>query len=107
MASRILIKDNIETGDPLPTTAGSHALEHSARSVAPLTVRAGAAGAVILGRTNLSEWTNFLSTRAYGSPWHITVLVTLRGGSSRVIPGRLHQLVIRSTNGQETTRLNR
>ena len=60
----ILIKDNIETGDPLPTTAGSYALEHSVRSDAPLTARLRAAGAVILGKTNLSEWANFRSTRS-------------------------------------------
>jgi amidase len=60
----ILIKDNIETGDPLPTTAGSYALEHSLRADAPLTARLRAAGAVILGKTNLSEWANFRSTHS-------------------------------------------
>lgn len=60
----ILLKDNIETGDPLPTTAGSYALEHSMRSDAPLAARLRAAGAVILGKTNLSEWANFRSTRS-------------------------------------------
>ncbi len=58
----VLIKDNIETAGPLPTTAGSLALAanvsgHDALLVAGL--RAG--GAVILGKTNLSEWANIRS----------------------------------------------
>ena len=60
----ILLKDNIESSDPLPTTAGSYALAHSMRSDAPLAARLRAAGAVILGKTNLSEWANFRSTRS-------------------------------------------
>jgi amidase len=60
----ILLKDNIESGDPLPTTAGSYALEHSMRPDAPLAARLRAAGAVILGKTNMSEWANFRSTRS-------------------------------------------
>ena len=60
----ILIKDNIATGDPLPTTAGSYAFEHSMRADAPLAARLRAAGAVMLGKTNLSEWANFRSTRS-------------------------------------------
>lgn len=55
----ILIKDNIDTKDPLPTTAGSLALKDNFRSVdAPVVARLRAAGAVILGKTNLSEWAN-------------------------------------------------
>ena len=59
----LLIKDNIETADPLPTTAGSLALagNRSGRD-APLVARLRAAGAVILGKTNLSEWANIRST---------------------------------------------
>jgi len=60
----ILLKDNIETSDPLPTTAGSYAFEHSMRSDAPLAARLRAAGAVVLGKANLSEWANFRSTRS-------------------------------------------
>ena len=59
----LLIKDNIETADPMPTTAGSLAL---ARNIthrdAPVVARLRAAGAVILGKTNLSEWANFRSS---------------------------------------------
>jgi amidase len=61
----ILIKDNIETNDPLATTAGSFALagsQHTADS--PLAARLRAAGAIVLGKSNLSEWANFRSTHA-------------------------------------------
>ncbi len=58
----ILLKDNIETADKVATTAGSRAL---ARNVtgrdAPLAHRLRAAGAIILGKTNLSEWANIRS----------------------------------------------
>jgi amidase len=61
----ILIKDNIETKDPMPTTAGSLALaENFTGRDAPLVARLRAAGAIILGKTNLSEWANIRSTRA-------------------------------------------
>ncbi|MDB5584261.1 MAG: amidase [Bradyrhizobium sp.] len=55
----ILIKDNIETQDPMPTTAGSLALkDNMAGRDAPAIARLRAAGAIILGKTNLSEWAN-------------------------------------------------
>jgi len=58
----ILIKDNIETRGPLPTTAGSLALKDNVTNRdAPLIARLRAAGAVILGKTNLSEWANIRS----------------------------------------------
>ena len=58
----ILIKDNIETEGPLPTTAGSLALlANVPQRDAPLVARLRAAGAVILGKTNLSEWANMRS----------------------------------------------
>lgn len=58
----ILLKDNIETADPLPTTAGSLALQLNVTGRdAPLVARLRAAGAVVLGKTNLSEWANFRS----------------------------------------------
>jgi amidase len=58
----VLIKDNIETRE-LPTTAGSLALRHNmTRRDAPLVARLRAEGAVILGKTNLSEWANIRST---------------------------------------------
>ncbi|HVO08814.1 MAG TPA: amidase [Burkholderiaceae bacterium] len=59
----LFIKDNIETADPLPTTAGSLALAaNRGGRDAPLVARLRAAGAVILGKTNLSEWANIRST---------------------------------------------
>lgn len=59
----LLIKDNIASLDPLPTTAGSLALSGAFHAVdAPLVARLRAAGAIILGKTNLSEWANFRST---------------------------------------------
>jgi amidase len=65
----ILIKDNIETADPMPTTAGSLALQDNVTNRdSPLVARLRAAGAVILGKTNLSEWANFRSN-ASTSGW--------------------------------------
>jgi amidase len=61
----VLIKDNIESAGPLPTTAGSLALAGNVTNRdAPLVARLRAAGAVILGKTNLSEWANIRSTRS-------------------------------------------
>ncbi|WP_438823013.1 amidase [Novosphingobium cyanobacteriorum] len=58
----LLVKDNIETADPMPTTAGSLALKGNVTGRdAPVVARLRAAGAVILGKTNLSEWANIRS----------------------------------------------
>ena len=60
----ILLKDNIETAD-MPTTAGSLALIGNAPGRdAPLVTRLRDAGAVILGKTNLSEWANIRSSNS-------------------------------------------
>ncbi|WP_426027666.1 amidase [Brevundimonas sp. TWP2-3-4b2] len=60
----ILLKDNIETRD-MPTTAGSLALSSNAPGRdAPLVARLRAAGAVVLGKANLSEWANIRSTNS-------------------------------------------
>ncbi len=65
----VLLKDNIETADPMPTTAGSLALAGNLTGRdAGLTERIRAAGAVVLGKTNLSEWANFRS-EASSSGW--------------------------------------
>ncbi|AEI67052.1 amidase [Corallococcus macrosporus] len=73
----VLIKDNIATADQMQTTAGSLALV-GARPPrdAFIVERLRAAGAVILGKTNLSEWANFRSTRS-ASGW------SARGGQTR------------------------
>jgi amidase len=58
----ILLKDNIEAAGKMPTTAGSLALKENVTGRdAPLVARLKAAGAVILGKTNLSEWANIRS----------------------------------------------
>lgn len=54
----ILLKDNVDTRD-LPTTAGSRALLGNEPGDAAITSRLRAAGAVIIGKANLSEWANF------------------------------------------------
>lgn len=62
----LLIKDNIDTADRMMTTAGSLALVGAPRPEqdAPVVARLRAAGAVLLGKTNLSEWANIRSTRS-------------------------------------------
>ena len=73
----VLIKDNVETSDHMMSTAGSLALAGwYAPKDAPLVERLRAAGAVILGKTNLSEWANFRSTHSL-SGW------SGRGGQCR------------------------
>lgn len=73
----ILIKENIDTADGMMTTAGSLALEgwHATQD-AFVAARLRDAGAVILGKTNLSEWANFRSTHS-SSGW------SSRGGQTR------------------------
>jgi amidase len=73
----VLLKDNIDTADRMTTTAGSLALEGShALADAFLVSRLRQAGAVILGKTNMSEWANFRSTRS-SSGW------SSRGGQGK------------------------
>lgn len=73
----VLIKDNIETADKMQTTAGSLALVGKpALRDSWVAERLRAAGAVILGKTNLSEWANFRST-------HSTSGWSGRGGQTR------------------------
>lgn len=85
----VLVKDNIEAVG-LPGTAGSQALlDRVVTTDAPLVARLRAAGAVILGSTNLSEWANFRSPHSVsgwsgmggltGNPW---ALDRSAGGSS-------------------------
>ncbi|MDN5202886.1 amidase [Fulvivirgaceae bacterium BMA10] len=73
----VLIKDNIDTSDKMTTTAGTLVLQGS---IAPqdsyVVQKLREAGAIILGKTNLSEWANFRSTRS-SSGW------SGRGGQTR------------------------
>ena len=58
----ILLKDNIESADPLPTTAGALALAGNLTGRdSPLVAGLRAQGAIVLGKTNLSQWANFRS----------------------------------------------
>ena len=61
----VLLKDNVDTRDREPTTAGSLALAASRPAKdAVLAARLRAAGAVVIGKANLSEWANFRSTNS-------------------------------------------
>ena len=65
----ILLKDNIDTADRMTTTAGSLALAGSIPlQDATIAAKLRAAGAILLGKTNLSEWANFRSTHS-SSGW--------------------------------------
>jgi amidase len=73
----VLVKDNIDTADRMKTTAGSFALGDVTPARDAFVVgRLREAGAVILGKANLSEWANFRSTRS-SSGW------SARGGQCR------------------------
>lgn len=73
----ILLKDNIDTGDRMMTTAGSLALVGPAPAQdATVVERLRAAGAIVLGKSNLSEWANFRSFHS-SSGW------SGRGGQTR------------------------
>jgi len=73
----ILIKDNINTGDQMMTTAGALALKGNVVTKDAFIIqKLRDAGAVLLGKTNLSEWANFRSTRS-SSGW------SSRGGQTK------------------------
>jgi amidase len=73
----VLLKDNIETADKMQTTAGSLALLNAPTPQDSwVAERLRAAGAIILGKTNMSEWANFRST-------HSTSGWSARGGQTR------------------------
>lgn len=73
----VMIKDNIETGDKMMTTAGSLAmLGNIAKNDSPVAAQLRKAGAIIIAKTNLSEWANFRSSRS-SSGW------SSRGGQVR------------------------
>lgn len=73
----VLVKDNINTGDKMMTTAGSLALlDHHAPKDAFIMQKLREAGAVLLGKTNCSEWSNFRAARS-ASGW------SSRGGQTK------------------------
>ncbi len=73
----VLLKDNIDTADRMTTTAGSYALEGSIPlRDAFIARRLREAGAVLLGKANMSEWANFRSTHS-SSGW------SARGGQAK------------------------
>ncbi|RAU82605.1 amidase [Pontibacter arcticus] len=73
----VMIKDNIDSGDKMVTSAGSLALaDNIASKDAFIVAKLREAGAVLLGKTNLSEWANFRSSRS-SSGW------SSRGGQTR------------------------
>jgi amidase len=73
----VLIKDNIDSADQMATSAGSIALaDNRASKDAFIVAKLREAGAVLLGKTNLSEWANFRSTRS-SSGW------SSRGGQTK------------------------
>jgi len=73
----VLIKDNINTGDKMMTTAGALALKGNIATKDAFVIKQlRASGAVLLGKTNLSEWANFRSTRST-SGW------SSRGGQTK------------------------
>src|SRR2546423_1344496 len=88
----ILLKDNVDTADKMTTTAGSLALEGS---IAPrdafIAAKLRGAGAIFLGKANLSEWANFRST-------HSTSGWSGRGGQAKN-PDVLDRKPCRSSSG--------
>ncbi|WP_201979507.1 amidase [Hymenobacter rubidus] len=87
----VLIKDNIDSGDQMMTTAGASALVgHKARQDAFIVQKLRAAGAVLLGKTNLSEWANFRSSHS------------VSGWSSRGRQSRNPYVLDRNTSGSSS-----
>src|SRR5713101_931045 len=77
----LLVKDNIATLDNMQTTAGSLALYNSqVPADAPLIQRLRAAGAIILGKSNLGEWANF---RGFDNVYPLAVGWSARGGDAK------------------------
>src|SRR5690242_919342 len=111
----ILIKDNIEVAGPLPTTAGSLALANNITNRdAPLVARLRAAGAIILGKTNLSEWANIRSTRSISgwsavggqtrNPWALdrNACGSSSGSGAAVAAGLVRMAIGTETDGSIT-----
>src|SRR5881409_2906975 len=111
----VLIKDNIEVAGPMPTTAGSLALANNVTGRdAPLVARLRAAGAVILGKTNLSEWANIRSSHSIsgwsavggqtGNPWALdrNPCGSSSGSGAAVAAGLVRMAIGTETDGSVT-----
>src|SRR3954451_12349072 len=111
----ILIKDNIESLGPLPTTAGSLALANNVTNRdAPLVARLRAAGGVILGKTNLSEWANIRSNHSISgwsavggqprNPWALdrNACGSSSGSGAAVAAGIVRMAIGTETDGSVT-----
>src|SRR6476660_6910107 len=111
----VLIKDNIESAGPLPTTAGSLALINNVTNRdAPLVARLRAAGTVIVGKTNLSEWANIRSTRSISgwsavggqthNPWALdrNACGSSSGSGAAVAAGLVRMAIGTETDGSVT-----
>jgi len=87
----VLVKDNINTGDKMMTTAGASALQGNyATKDAFIMQQLRASGAVLLGKTNLSEWANFRST------------LSCSGWSSRGLQTRCPYILERNPSGSSS-----
>src|SRR5438477_1084090 len=111
----VLIKDNIESAGPLPTTAGSLALANNVTNRdAPLVARLRMTGAVILGKTNLSEWANIRSNNSISgwsavggqtrNPWALdrNPCGSSSGSGAAVAAGLLRLAIGTETDGSVT-----
>ena len=111
----VLIKDNIETAGPVPTTAGSLALAGNLTNRdSPLVAKLRSAGAVILGKSNLSEWANIRSTHSISgwsavggqvhNPWSLdrTSCGSSSGSGAAVAAGLVRLAIGTETDGSIT-----
>jgi amidase len=111
----VLLKDNIESAGALPTTAGSLALTGNVTNRdAPLVARLRAAGAVVLGKTNLSEWANIRSSHSISgwsavggqthNPWALdrNACGSSSGSGSAVAAGIVRFAIGTETDGSVT-----
>ena len=111
----VLIKDNIESAGALPTTAGSLALANNVTNRdAPLVARLRAAGAILLGKTNLSEWANIRSSHSISgwsavggqthNPWALdrNACGSSSGSGAAVAAGLVRMAIGTETDGSVT-----
>jgi len=111
----VLIKDNIESAGPLPTTAGSLALANNVTNRdAPLVARLRSVGAIIVGKTNLSEWANIRSNHSISgwsavggqthNPWALdrNTCGSSSGSGAAVAAGLVRYAIGSETDGSVT-----